>query len=140
MNQSSGLQSAALMFGELVGQPVQPLVQTSTLSGTGGLNVPLRRQDTRSDTSCRQLTGASHLETSTNNTVPNASTCSYSSTSQAVQTQFVSQFAHSHCVWKILFVSKHQNNGVFQLVLLDLMTPWTRRVMRLMTERSTAGL
>lgn len=77
------------------------------------------------NTSCCQLTGEEHLERSTNNRVLNASTCSYSSTSQAVQTQFVSQFAHSHCVWKILFVSKHQNNGVFQLVLLDLMTPWT---------------
>lgn len=33
-----------LTFCQLIGQPVQPLVQTSTLSGTGGLGMPLRRQ------------------------------------------------------------------------------------------------
>lgn len=35
---------AALTLRQLTGQPVQTLVQTSTLSGTGGLDMPLMRQ------------------------------------------------------------------------------------------------
>lgn len=44
----------------------------------------------------------------------------YSSVAQAVETQFVGEFTDSHGVRKILFVSKHQNNCLLQLVLLDL--------------------
>lgn len=38
------IQSAALTLRQLTGQPVQTLVQTGTLSGTGGLDMPLMRQ------------------------------------------------------------------------------------------------
>ncbi len=44
----------------------------------------------------------------------------YSSAAQAVQAQFVGEFTDSHGVGKILFVCKHQNNCLLQLVLLDL--------------------
>lgn len=40
------------MFGQLIGQPVQTLVQTRALSGTGGLGVPLRRHTDRQVDSC----------------------------------------------------------------------------------------
>lgn len=46
----------------------------------------------------------------------------YGSAAQVVQTQFVSQLTDSHGIWKILFVSKHQNDSLLQLVLLDLHT------------------
>lgn len=62
--------SGGLTFRQLTGQPIQALVQTRTLRGTGGLDVP-------------------------------------SSAPQVVQTQFVGEFADSHGVGKILFVSKH---------------------------------
>lgn len=84
------------------------------------------RSDAATAQTRRVPTGASRLR---QHGSEGTSVCSYSSFTQAVQTQFVSQFAHSHCIGKILFVSKHQNNGVLQLVLLDLMTSWTQRVM-----------
>lgn len=40
------------MFGQLIGQPVQTLVQTCALSGTGGLGVPLRRHTDRQVNTC----------------------------------------------------------------------------------------
>lgn len=40
------------MFGQLIGQPVQTLVQTRALSGTGGLGVPLRRHTDRQVNTC----------------------------------------------------------------------------------------
>lgn len=44
----------------------------------------------------------------------------YGSAAQAVQAQFVGEFADPHGVGKILFVCKHQKDGVLQLVFLDL--------------------
>ena len=35
-----------LRLGELVGQPVQTLVETLTLGGAGGLDVPLKNKQT----------------------------------------------------------------------------------------------
>lgn len=37
-----------------------------------------------------------------------------------MQAQFVGEFADPHGVGKILFVCKHQKDGVLQLVFLDL--------------------
>lgn len=44
----------------------------------------------------------------------------YGSAAEAVQAQFVGEFADPHGVGKILFVCKHQKNRVLQLVFLDL--------------------
>lgn len=99
------------LLGELVGQPVQPLVQTRPLSRARGLNVPLQREDRVSHTHTHGWAAGTCV-----------CVCAYGSTPQAVQTQFVGQFAHAHGVWKVLFVSKHQDHGVFELVLLDLGT------------------
>lgn len=77
----------------------------------------------------RERTG-SHTRTHTTPPAPTPpAPSSYGPAPQAVQAQLVGQLAHSHGVWKILFVSKHQDDGVFQLVLLDLRTTKTPGVM-----------
>lgn len=47
---------------------------------------------------------------------------SYDPVPQVVQAQVVGQLAHCHGVGKVLLVGKHQDDGVFQLVLVDLGT------------------
>lgn len=77
--------AGAGLLGELVGQPVQALVQTGTLSGAGGLDVPLRRQDSRSDAAAHEHLALPQVCHGSGG----SGVCSYSSTPQAVQTQFV---------------------------------------------------
>lgn len=50
---ASCFQSAALTFGQLIGQPVQAIVQTRALSGTGALGVHLWANRETGDTRTR---------------------------------------------------------------------------------------
>lgn len=43
----------------------------------------------------------------------------YASVMQRSQSQFFGQLSCSHCVRKILFVGKHQNHGISQLVFVQ---------------------
>lgn len=76
------------MFGQLIGQPVQTLVQTRALSGAGGLGVPLRRHtDRQVDTYTGDITTPTpHIRNQSCWLVGGATRCCHQADSRSILT------------------------------------------------------
>ena len=50
----------------------------------------------------------------------NAGICAYLFVFQHVEAQFTGHLTNGHCIWQILLIGKHQQDGVSEFILRDL--------------------